>query len=97
MAETRTKPTSWDSLVCPTQLLDPTYIIVNSETSLLGYKEDSPLDSMEPLSTASKISAQSNIVQNFVIPVQCWVHKTNRAFANSSSFLIELEANVSEG
>jgi len=97
MAETRTKPTSWDSLVCPAQLLDPTYITVSSETSLLGHKEDSPLDSMESLSTASKISTQSNIVQDFVIPVQYWVHKTNRAFANSSSFLIELEANVSEG
>lgn len=96
MAETRTKPTSWDSLVCPTQLLDPTYITVSNETSLLGHEEDSPLDSMESLSTTSKISAQSNIVQDFVVPVQCWVHKTNRAFANSSSFLIELESKVSE-
>jgi hypothetical protein len=59
-------------------------------------EQDSPFDSMESLRLATKISAQCNIVQDVVVPVQCWVHKANGALANGSSFLIELQANVSD-
>lgn len=90
-AKIETKPTSSDNLVFPNRWLDPIFVKVSSEMGNVGDEEGLPLHGMESLSTASKISAQSNIVQDVVMAVQSRIHKTNRALSNCSSLFIDLK------